>query len=239
MFSWGFFENVFSLIFKAIICLPIKFWSSPHISSTLPIPVGDSPSVWWYITWSCYNPLTSLISKVLPFACIRTLQLPFAICVPIRLVIWKHMTVAPPVPHAQICARCFKIFEDFQQRWWFQSIWRGSSSGRSWHAAAMFPPFPKYVLQSEPELAGWWEMPSCMGKPNSQLPRAQLSLLKLTSCAGRGMAAHIPHSWAPSISCVPTTHRLWLAPAPQRWEVEACIWFSTPPQEANKAEHRK
>lgn len=41
----------------------------------------------------------------------------------------------------------------------------------------------------------------------------------------------------PSLVC--PQHRLWLAPAPQRWEVEACIWFSTPPQEANKVEHRK
>lgn len=85
----------------------------------------------------------------------------------------------------------------------------------------------------------WWEMPSRMGKPSSQLPRAHLSLLKLTSCAWSGMAEHIPPSWAPLIPCVPTTHRLWLAPALQRWEVEACIWFSTPPQEANKVEHRK
>lgn len=53
------------------------------------------------------------------------------------------------------------------------------------------------------------------------------------------MAEHTPHGWAPSISCVPTTHRLWLAPAPLRWEAEACIWFSIPPQEAKEVEHRK
>lgn len=155
-------------------------------------------------------------------------------CVPVRWVIWKHKTVPLPVPHAQ------RIFEDFQQRWWFQSIWRGSSSGRCWQMAPLLPPFPKYVLQSEPALAGAGEKSLLVwGKPNSQLLHAQLSLLKLTSCTWSGMAEHIPHSWAPSISCVPTTHRLRLAPVPLRWEVEACIWFRIPPQEANEVEHRK